>query len=56
MAKTIIRVICLVAVAIGMYRTDVESICTFIALMGIVFWAIPEVCMLVFGKGDEEND
>lgn len=52
--KDTIRLICLVAAALGMYRADLETALGFIALMGVVFWAIPEMITFVFRKDDEK--
>lgn len=52
--KDMIRLICLVAVALGMYRENFETALGFIALMGVVFWAIPEMITFAFRKDDEK--
>ena len=53
--KDMIRLICLVAVALGMYREDLETALGFIALMGVVFWAIPEMITFAFRKDDKHE-
>lgn len=52
--KDMIRLICIIAVALGMYRADLETALGFIALMGVVFWAIPEIICFAFRKDDEK--
>ena len=53
--RTVIRICCLVGVAFGLYKTDLESVLAFVALMGIVFWAIPETCMFIARQGKEDE-
>lgn len=55
MSKTIIRIICLISVSFGIYKTDLESVMAFISLMTIVFWAVPEVCMFIAQQSKEDS-
>ena len=46
--RTITQFACLLAVAIGMYRHDVETMFAFIAVMALCIWGMPElVCFIM---------
>lgn len=51
--KEIIRAICLIAVAFGIYKGDFNSVLAFISIMAVTIWAIPEIICFIFRKDDE---
>lgn len=56
MFKNVLRVLFLLILSAVFYKGDIKSFIAFFALMSVVFWAIPEVCMFIYNqmKGDEK--
>ena len=56
MFKNVLRVLFLLILSAVFYKGDIKSFIAFFALMSVVFWAIPEVCVFICNqlKGDEK--
>ena len=56
MFKNVLRVMFLLILSAVFYKGDIKSFIAFFALMSVVFWAIPEVCVFICNqlKGDEK--
>lgn len=50
--KTIIRIVCLLGLCIGLYRTDITSILILFSILCAAVWLIPGIIDLIF-KDDE---
>lgn len=50
--KTIIRIVCLLGLCIGLYRTDITSILILFSILCAAVWLMPGIIDLIF-KDDE---
>jgi hypothetical protein len=50
--KTIARIVCLLGLCIGLYRTDITSILVLFSVLCAAVWLIPGIIDLIF-KGNE---
>lgn len=53
--KTLLRIVLLIALCIGLYRTDVSSILTLLSILTGIFWVIPIVYDAIFHRKDRDK-
>ena len=56
MWKEILRITGIVVLAITFYKTDINTVLAFTALLALVIWGIPYAITLIFGLDKQDYD